>query len=75
MSTQEVTVKDRTFEILYTEAEIQSAVKALAARLSTDYAGRDPLFLGVLNGCFMFMADLLRNISFPVDSEFMKVST
>ena len=61
--------------VLYTEAEIGSRVRELGAEISRDYAGRSPLFLGVLKGCFVFMADLMRAVTVQCNMDFMAVSS
>lgn len=67
-----VKVKDKTFRTFIPEEEIQRRVKAVAERLNTDMAGKNPLFLAVLNGSFIFAADLMRNITIPCEISFVK---
>ncbi len=55
-----VKIKDKSFKISITEAEIKDRVKAVAQQISKDMEGKNPLLLGVLNGAFMFAADLMR---------------
>lgn len=62
-------------EILLSEEQIQRRVVELGERISTDYAGRNPLLVGVLKGVLLFMADLLRAIHIPVEVDFMAVSS
>ncbi|MCS7234253.1 MAG: hypoxanthine phosphoribosyltransferase [Synergistetes bacterium] len=62
-------------EILISREDIQKRVKELAEVISKDYEGKDPVFVGVLKGAIMFMADLLRNIPFSVYVDFMAVSS
>ncbi len=57
-----VKIKDKTFKTSISEAEIKERVKQLAAQISHDMEGKNPLFLGVLNGAFIFAADLMREI-------------
>ena len=66
---------DKKFGIYLAETEILLAVANLAARLSQDYAGKNPLFLAVLNGSFMFAADLLKEISVPCEISFIKMAS
>lgn len=66
----EVTLGDKVFVPYLTEEKIAAAVKGVAARINADYAGKSPLFLVVLNGAFLFAADLLRSI----DSDGCEVS-
>ncbi|MDD5087886.1 MAG: hypoxanthine phosphoribosyltransferase, partial [bacterium] len=46
-----------------------------AQRLRRDYNGLDPVFIGVLNGCFMFMADLIREVNIPCEVDFIRLSS
>jgi len=62
-------------EVLLTEEQIQSKVKEFAAMLSEEYAGKDPVFIGVLKGVVMFYADVIRNITVPCQMDFMWISS
>ncbi len=68
-------IKDHTFGLFIPEKEIQEAVARLADRLNHDFRHLNPLFIGVLNGAFMFAADLLRNIHIPSELTFIKVKS
>lgn len=70
-----VKIYDKTFRTSYTEAEILEKVQAVAARLSHDMAGKNPLFLAVLNGSFMFAADLMRFMTIPCEISFVKLAS
>lgn len=70
-----VKVKDKSFRTFITEEEIQQRVKAVADKLNHDMAGKNPLFLAVLNGSFMFAADLMRNITIPCEISFVKLAS
>ena len=61
--------------ILLTEEQIRQRVAALGEQISRDYAGKEPLFVGVLKGCFVFMADLMRQVTVPCGMDFMVVSS
>jgi hypoxanthine phosphoribosyltransferase len=61
-------------KVLLSSQQIQRRVKEMARQLSQDYADRNPLLVGVLRGVFCFMADLVRNISIPLDVDFMAIS-
>lgn len=61
--------------ILISEAELRERIRALGKQLSSDYAGRNPLLVGVLKGAVMFMVDLSREIALPVEIDFMAVSS
>lgn len=60
--------------VILDEETIQTTVRAMGAQISRDYAGLQPILVGVLNGVVMFMADLLRAISIPVAVDFMAIS-
>ncbi len=57
---------DDIAEVLITAGELQARVAELGAQISTDYANKDPLLVGVLRGVFVFMADLVRAITIPI---------
>jgi len=61
--------------ILFTRQEIEATVKRLAAEIRWDYAGKHPLLIGILKGSFVFMADLIRLLDFPLEIEFVKLSS
>jgi len=54
---------------------LQARIRELGRQITTDYAGRRPLLVGVLKGAFMFMSDLARAIDLPVEFDFMAVSS
>ena len=70
-----VTIKDKTFETSIPEAEILKRVKAVAARINQDLADKSPIFIAVLNGSFVFAADLMREINFPAEITFIRVAS
>ncbi len=61
--------------ILFTKGEIETTVRRLAGEISRDYRGKYPLLIGVLKGSFMFMADLIRLLDFPLEVEFIRLSS
>ncbi len=61
--------------ILVTSQEIKDTVNRLAGELNRDYQGKQPLLLGVLKGSFMFMADLIRLLDFPLELDFVRLSS
>lgn len=71
----EVTIKDKTFEVFIPEAEVLKRVKAVAKRINRDMAGKNPLFLAVLNGAFIFAADLMREMTIPCEISFVKLAS
>ena len=70
-----IKIKDKTFKTSITEAEIKERVKALAEQISKDMEGKVPLFLGVLNGAFIFAADLMRELTIPSEISFVKLAS
>ena len=70
-----VQVKDKQFALYIPEEEILARVKELANRMNADLAGKNPLFLVVLNGSFVFAADLLRDITIPCEITFVRVAS
>ena len=70
-----IQVKDRIFEPFIREEELLKEMKRVASEINRDYVGKEPLFLCVLNGSFMFAADLLKNVSVPCNVSFVKVAS
>ena len=68
-------MKDDLKEILYTQEQIKQRVKELGALISQDYAGKTPLMIGVLKGCFVFFADIARNIDLMCEIRFLVASS
>lgn len=62
-------------KILIGEDEIKVRVAEAGAKISRDFAGKDPIFVGVLKGCFIFMADLMRYVDIQCSMDFMAVSS
>jgi hypoxanthine phosphoribosyltransferase len=62
-------------EILFTEQQIHEKLAELARRIETDYAGTKPLLVGVLRGAVMVMADLARELTIPIEMDWMAVSS
>ena len=67
-----IKINDRRFKISIPEAEIKNRIKTVAAQISKDMEGKNPLFLGVLNGAFIFAADLMREMTIPCEISFVK---
>lgn len=68
-------VKDKSFAVSIPEAKILEQVRRVAAEITRDMEGKDPLFLPVLNGAFMFAADLLREVTIPCEISFIKLAS
>ena len=70
-----IRIKDKTFKTSITEAEIKERVKAVAVQNSEDREGRTRVLLGVLNGSFIFAADLMREMTIPCEISFVKLAS
>ena len=68
-------VKDKTFKLYIPEEAIKEAVLRVAQQINTDYRGKKVIFLGVLNGAFMFASDLLKEIDLTCEISFVKLSS
>ena len=68
-------LRDKEFELFITEAEIQAAVERMARQIAVDMAGKRPLFVGILNGAFMFVADLMRVLDGDYELTFARYSS
>ena len=62
-------------EILFSRTDIQKRVKELADQISNDYSGRELIIVGILKGAFIFMADLIREISIPCRVDFARLAS
>ncbi len=70
-----IQLRDKSFEVYISHDEINQRTKAIAEELMADYADKDPLFIGVLNGAFMFFADLMKHFSAPAEIGFVKAAS
>jgi len=70
-----ITVKDKSFKPYISTEEIQASVEKVATQINHDYKGTAPLFLGVLNGSFMFFSDLLKSIDLECAVSFVKLAS
>jgi hypoxanthine phosphoribosyltransferase len=61
--------------VLFTAEEIAATVKRLAAEIRRDYSDKNPILIGVLKGSFVFLADLVRELNFPLQIEFAQLSS
>ena len=68
-------MKEDLESILLTQEQIHDRIAAMGEEISRDYAGKEPLIVGVLKGCFVFMADLMRAVTVPCSIDFMAVSS
>jgi len=70
-----VTVHDKTFAISIPESEILKAVQQVADAINRDYKDKNPLFIVVLNGAFIFASDLFKRMNNPCEISFVKVAS
>ena len=70
-----IKLHDKTFRVLIPAEDIDKAVTRVAEQLNERYEGRTPIFLGVLSGSFLFLADLVRKVNFENQLAFVKISS
>lgn len=68
-------VADLTFELSIPYASIEKRVSEIAGQISTDYYGRIPVMVGILNGSFLFVAELVKQIDIPMEITFAKLAS
>lgn len=72
---KEIQILDKKFIEYLTEEAIQQRIDELATKVNTELAGKEVVFLGILNGAFLFAADLFRRIDFPARISFVKLAS
>ncbi len=70
-----INIKDKEFEIFISTEEISKAIDVVAEKMNKDLAGKNPLFVCVLNGSFMFAADLMKRLTIPCEISFVRMSS
>ncbi|MBC8987080.1 hypoxanthine phosphoribosyltransferase [Pedobacter sp. N36a] len=70
-----IKVLDKDFDILLENDNIMKRTRLIGIQMNVDYENRNPLFIGVLNGSFLFMADLVKEITVPCEMTFIRVSS
>lgn len=70
-----IQVKDKRFAVSIPEEKIKAEVKRVAEEINRDYEGKEPVFLAVLNGSFIFAADLLREVTLPCEISFVRLAS
>lgn len=70
-----LTVKDKTFVPFITADAIQTRIRELAEQINEEYVGKQPLLVVVLNGAFLFAADLAKHLTIPCEITFLRVSS
>jgi hypoxanthine phosphoribosyltransferase len=71
----EITINGDRFTLYLSEQQIQKRVKELAALINEEYRNKVPIFIGILNGSFIFFADLIREITVDCEVDFLKLSS
>ena len=69
------TILDKTFRPYLSKEQIQAAIESIANRINTEYQGKNPLFIPILNGSFMFASDLFKRITIPAEISFIKLAS
>ncbi len=72
---QTIKIKDLSFKPFLAEDELQGLIRNVAQQINNDYKGKTPLFIGVLNGSFMFMGDLMKSIDLECLVSFVKLAS
>lgn len=72
---QQVTIQGKTFETFLSASQISQAIQRIAGQINNEYAGKNPLFISILNGAFMFTADLLKLVEIPCELSFVKLAS
>ena len=71
---KEVKIQDKVFKISISEKEVQKAINKIASKMNDTLAGKNVVFLSILNGSFVFASDLLKKIKFPCQISFIKMT-
>lgn len=75
MNPDHISLHNKQFEPYLTASQLATAIQEVAGRINQDYAGQQPMFVAVLNGSFMFVADLLKQISLDCEVCFIRVAS
>ena len=70
-----IKVHDKTFDIYLSETAIQDRVKTIAEAINKEYQGKRPLFIAILNGSFMFAADIFKHLTIETEISFIKLAS
>ena len=68
-------VYDGAFRVLFTREELEKRIQELGQKITNDYRGMEPIVIGILNGCFVFISDLVRAIELDLEIDFLKISS
>lgn len=72
---KKVRILDKDFELFIEAATIQERIKRVAAEINNDLKNKDPIFIAVLNGSFMFAGDLMKEVSIPCEITFVRIAS
>ena len=72
---EKVNINGEQFRVYLTQEEIQQRLKQLGQQISQDYSDKKPIFIGVLNGAYIFLADIMRYVNIPCEVDFLKLSS
>ena len=67
--------KGKVFKVFINKEQIEARLSLLGEQPDKEYEGKKPIFIGILNGSYIFPADLMRNVSIPCEVDFMKLSS
>jgi hypoxanthine phosphoribosyltransferase len=70
-----VPCNNETFKVLLSQEQINARVSELGEEIDRDYEGKKPILIGILNGAFIFLADLMRHLTIPCEVDFYKLSS
>ena len=66
---------DGAFRVLITREELEKRIQELGQAITNDYRGKQPIVIGILNGCFVFISDLVRAVELDLEIDFLKISS
>lgn len=72
---KKVTILDREFELFIESNTIQDSIKRIAEELNNDLEGKNPIFVAILNGSFMFAGDLMKHVTIPSEITFVRIAS
>lgn len=70
-----IKVRDKEFEVYLNESEIQQRIAEIGDEMNEEYANKNPLFIGILNGSFMFASDLMKAVNVPSEIAFIRMAS
>ncbi|MGE5401388.1 MAG: phosphoribosyltransferase, partial [Ignavibacteriales bacterium] len=74
-NSEEIMIGDEKFVLYLSEDDIQTRIKELGEQITSEYENKVPVFIGLLNGSFLFMADLIKNVALDCEIDFIKLSS